>query len=100
MLSPEAHLLVGCIHLRAGHAREAIDALEHLGLESGLPSEAQAWLAQAHVLAKDVPAARAAANARCCWTSPTSRPAAFSPHYRPADQAGARAKMRVLYCNK
>ncbi|MFN7980844.1 MAG: tetratricopeptide repeat protein [Vicinamibacterales bacterium] len=59
--SPEAHLLVGRIHLRAGHAREAIDAL-NISVWSQDSAEAQAWLAQAHVLAKDVPAARAAAE--------------------------------------
>lgn len=59
--SPEAHLLVGRIHLRAGHAREAIDAL-NISVWSQDSADAQAWLAQAQLLAKDLPAARAAAE--------------------------------------
>ena len=59
--SPEAHLLVGRIHLRAGHAREAIDAL-NISIWSADSADAQAWLAEAHLLAKDVDGARMAAE--------------------------------------
>ena len=59
--SAEAHLLVGRIHLRAGHAREAIDAL-NISIWSADSADAQAWLAEAHLLAKDVDSARAAAE--------------------------------------
>lgn len=59
--SADAHLLVGRIHLRAGHTREAIDAL-NISVWSQDGAEAQAWLAQAHVLAKDVDSAREAAE--------------------------------------
>ena len=59
--SAEAHLLVGRIHLRAGHPREAIDAL-NISIWSADSADAQAWLAEAHLLAKDVDGARAAAE--------------------------------------
>ena len=59
--SAEAHLWVGRIHLRAGHPREAIDAL-NISIWSADSADAQAWLAEAHLLAKDVEGARAAAE--------------------------------------
>jgi tetratricopeptide (TPR) repeat protein len=49
-LSPydaEAHLLVGRVHLRAGHAREAIDAL-NISIWSAETSDAHALLAEAY----------------------------------------------------
>jgi len=59
-LSPydaEAHRLVGIIHLRAGHSREAIDAL-NISIWSAETAEARALLAQAYVDAKELDAAR------------------------------------------
>lgn len=59
--SAEAHLFIGRIHLRAGHAREAIDAL-NISIWSADSADAQAWLAEARLLTKDVAGARAAAE--------------------------------------
>lgn len=59
-LSPydaEAHRLLGRIHLRAGHAREAIDAL-NISIWSADSAEAHALLAQAHADAGNVDQAR------------------------------------------
>ena len=59
-LSPydaEAHLLLGRVHLRAGHAREAIDAL-NLSIWSAESADAHAVLAQALAEAKDLEGAR------------------------------------------
>jgi tetratricopeptide (TPR) repeat protein len=59
-LSPydaEAHLLLGRVHLRAGHAREAIDAL-NISIWSADTSDAHALLAEAYAEARDVDAAR------------------------------------------
>ena len=59
--SAQAHLLVGRIHLHAGHAREAIEAL-NISVWSEDSADAQAWLGEAHLMAKDVEGARAAAE--------------------------------------
>jgi tetratricopeptide (TPR) repeat protein len=59
-LSPydaEAHLLIGRVHLRAGHAREAIDAL-NLSIWSADTSDAHALLGEAYLEAHDEEAAR------------------------------------------
>ena len=59
-LSPyeaEAHRLLGRIHLRAGHAREAIDAF-NISIWSADSAEAHALLAQAHADAGNVDQAR------------------------------------------
>lgn len=59
-LSPydaEAHLLLGRVHLRAGHAREAIDAL-NISIWSADSAEAHAVLAQAYVDAREPAQAR------------------------------------------
>jgi len=63
-LSPylaEAHLLVGRIHLRGGHAQEAIDALK-ISLWSAESAAAHAVLAEAYLALKDTAAARAEAE--------------------------------------
>lgn len=63
-LSPydaEAHLLVGRVHLRAGHAREAIDAL-NISIWSADTSDAHALLAEAYLQARDPDAARTEAQ--------------------------------------
>jgi tetratricopeptide (TPR) repeat protein len=59
-LSPydaEAHRLVGQIHLRAGHARDAIDAL-NISVWSAETSDAHALLAEAYAEANEPEAAR------------------------------------------
>jgi tetratricopeptide (TPR) repeat protein len=59
-LSPydaEAHLLLGRIHLRAGHTHEAIDALK-ISIWSADTAEAHAWLGEAYFEAKDLVQAR------------------------------------------
>ncbi|MFN7914700.1 MAG: tetratricopeptide repeat protein [Vicinamibacterales bacterium] len=53
----EAHLLVGRLHLRAGHAREAIDAL-NISIWSVDSVEAHALLAQAYLDARETEQAR------------------------------------------
>lgn len=58
---PEAHLLVGRIHLRGGRVREAIDALK-ISLWSAETADAHAVLAQAYLEAKDTVSARAEAE--------------------------------------
>jgi tetratricopeptide (TPR) repeat protein len=63
-LSPyeaQAHLLVGRIHLRTGRVREAIDALK-IALWSEETADAHAWLGEAYLEARDLPAARAEAE--------------------------------------
>ncbi|HUR34256.1 MAG TPA: tetratricopeptide repeat protein [Vicinamibacterales bacterium] len=54
---PEAHLLLGKVHLRAGHAREAIDEL-NISIWSADSADAHAVLAEAYVEAKEPQAAR------------------------------------------
>jgi tetratricopeptide (TPR) repeat protein len=54
---PEAHLLLGRIHLRAGHAHEAIDALK-ISIWSADSAEAHAVLAEAYLDSKDTGQAR------------------------------------------
>ncbi|MGC4082976.1 MAG: tetratricopeptide repeat protein [Vicinamibacterales bacterium] len=59
-LSPydaQAHLLLGRIHLRAGHAREAIDAL-NISIWSADSADAHALLAQAYLDARESSLAR------------------------------------------
>jgi tetratricopeptide (TPR) repeat protein len=59
-LSPydaQAHLLLGRIHLRAGHAREAIDAL-NISIWSAASAEAHALLAEAYLDGKEIESAR------------------------------------------
>ena len=59
-LSPyeaEAHLLVGRVHLRAGHAREAIDALK-ISIWSAETADAHALLGEAYFEAKELDSAR------------------------------------------
>jgi tetratricopeptide (TPR) repeat protein len=59
-LSPydaEAHLLIGRVHLRAGHAREAIDAL-NISIWSAETADAHALLAEAYFDAKENESAR------------------------------------------
>jgi tetratricopeptide (TPR) repeat protein len=59
-LSPydaEAHLLLGRIHLRAGHFREAIDTL-NISIWSAESADAHVLLAEAYLDAKDAEAAR------------------------------------------
>ena len=63
-LSPydaRAHLLLGRIHLRAGRAREAIDALQ-ISLWSAETVEAHVALADAYLSLKEVESARAEAD--------------------------------------
>jgi tetratricopeptide (TPR) repeat protein len=63
-LSPyeaRAHLLVGRIHLRNGRVAEAIDALK-ISLWSEETADAHATLAEAHLTAKDLAAARVEAE--------------------------------------
>ena len=63
-LSPydaEAHLLIGRVHLRAGHAREAIDAL-NISIWSADTSDAHALLAEAYLEAREPDSARAEAE--------------------------------------
>jgi tetratricopeptide (TPR) repeat protein len=63
-LSPydaQAHLLIARIHLRAGHAREAIDAL-NISIWSAETADAHALLAQAYLESKDAGSARAEAE--------------------------------------
>jgi tetratricopeptide (TPR) repeat protein len=60
-LSPylaEAHLLVGRIHLRGGHAAEAIESLK-IAIWSAETAEAHAVLAEAYLALKDEASARA-----------------------------------------
>ncbi len=57
----QAQLLLGRIHLRAGHAPEAIQAL-NISVWSAESAEAHALLAQAYVETKEHAAARAAAR--------------------------------------
>jgi tetratricopeptide (TPR) repeat protein len=54
---PEAHLLLGRIHLRAGHAHEAIDAFK-ISIWSADTAEAHALLAEAYLDSKDTEQAR------------------------------------------
>ncbi len=59
-LSPydaEAHLLLGRVHLRAGRARDAIDALK-ISLWSAASADAHALLAEAYFETKDLAGAR------------------------------------------
>jgi tetratricopeptide (TPR) repeat protein len=58
---PQAHLLVGRIHLRGGRVQEAIDAFK-ISLWSAPTADAHAALAEAYLDAKDEPAARAEAE--------------------------------------
>lgn len=53
----QAHLLLGRIHLRAGHAREAIDAL-NISIWSAESADAHALLAQAYLESRDNDQAR------------------------------------------
>jgi len=53
----EAHLLLGRVHLRAGHAREAIDEL-NISIWSAETADAHALLAEAYLEAKEADAAR------------------------------------------
>jgi tetratricopeptide (TPR) repeat protein len=53
----EAHLLIGRIHLRAGHTAEAIEALK-IALWSEESAPAHVALAEAYVKAKQMDAAR------------------------------------------
>jgi len=53
----DAQLLLARIHLRAGHAREAMDAL-NISIWSAESAEAHALLAQAYADGKDGPSAR------------------------------------------
>jgi len=53
----EAHLLLGRVHLRAGHAREAIDELT-ISIWSAETADAHALLAEAYLQAKEADAAR------------------------------------------
>jgi tetratricopeptide (TPR) repeat protein len=55
---PEAHLLLGRIHLRNGRVREAIDALK-ISIWSAETAEAHVVLGEAYLQAKELPAARA-----------------------------------------
>jgi tetratricopeptide (TPR) repeat protein len=59
--SADAHMLIGRIHLRAGHAREAIEAFS-ISIWSAESADAHAWLAEAYALAKDVDSARKSAE--------------------------------------
>lgn len=58
---PEAHLLLGRIHLRNGRVREAIDALK-ISLWSAETSEAHVVLGEAYLQTKDTEAARTEAD--------------------------------------
>jgi tetratricopeptide (TPR) repeat protein len=58
---PQAHLLLGRIHLRNGRVRDAIDALK-ISLWSEETVEAHVMLAEAYLRAKDAAAARAEAQ--------------------------------------
>ncbi|HEY7171699.1 MAG TPA: tetratricopeptide repeat protein [Vicinamibacterales bacterium] len=58
---PDAHLLLGRIHLRNGRIREAIDALK-ISLWSSETAAAHAVLAEAYVEAKDTDSARTEAR--------------------------------------
>jgi tetratricopeptide (TPR) repeat protein len=72
-LSPyqaEAHLLIGHIHLRGGHAREAIDAFK-ISLWSADTAEAHAALAAAYAEVHEADAARAEAQ-RALQMNPSS----------------------------
>jgi tetratricopeptide (TPR) repeat protein/TolB-like protein len=63
-LSPyqaQAHLLVARIHLRSGRVRDAIDAL-NISLWSAETAEAHAWLAEAHLEARNLDLARSEAE--------------------------------------
>jgi tetratricopeptide (TPR) repeat protein len=53
----EAHLLLGRVHLRAGHAREAIDEL-NISIWSAETADAHALLAEAYLEAKETDEAR------------------------------------------
>ena len=53
----EAHLLLGRVHLRAGHAREAIDEL-NISIWSSETADAHAVLAEAYLDAKEPDSAR------------------------------------------
>jgi len=53
----EAHLLLGRVHLRAGHAREAIDEL-NISIWSAETADAHALLAEAYLEAKENDSAR------------------------------------------
>jgi tetratricopeptide (TPR) repeat protein len=82
-LSPydaEAHLLIGRVHLRAGHAREAIDAL-NISIWSADTSDAHALLAEAYTEVRDLDEARKEAE----------RALALDP-----SQAGARSLLERL----
>jgi tetratricopeptide (TPR) repeat protein len=67
---PQAHLLLGRIHLRNGRVRDAIDALK-ISLWSEETVEAHVMLAEAYLRAKDAAAARAEA-ARALALDPAS----------------------------
>jgi len=58
---PEAHLLVGRIHLRNGRVREAIDAFK-ISLWSAETAEAHVALGEAYLQANDATAARSEAD--------------------------------------
>jgi tetratricopeptide (TPR) repeat protein len=58
---PEAHLLLGRIHLRTGRVREAIDALK-ISVWSAETAEAHVALGEAYLQAKDAQAARTEAE--------------------------------------
>jgi tetratricopeptide (TPR) repeat protein len=67
---PEAHLLLGRIHLRNGRVREAIDALK-ISLWSAETAEAHVVLGEAYLQGNDAAAARAEA-ARALALDPSS----------------------------
>jgi tetratricopeptide (TPR) repeat protein len=58
---PEAHLLLGRIHLRTGRVREAIDALK-ISVWSAETAEAHVALGEAYLQARDAQAARTEAE--------------------------------------
>ena len=58
---PDAHVLLGRIHLRSGRARQAVDALK-IAIWSQETSSAHVVLGEAYLQIKDAPAARAEAE--------------------------------------
>lgn len=78
-LSPydsEAHLLIGRIHLRAGRAREAIDALK-ISIWSRDTVEAHIVLGEAYLSIKNMPAARAEAQKALAMDASSNEAAAL-----------------------
>jgi Tfp pilus assembly protein PilF len=80
---PEAHLLLGRIHLRNGRVHEAIDALK-ISLWSDETAEAHVVLGEAYLQNQDAAAARAEAD-RALALDPSSATAK-----RLRDKAGAK----------